>query len=274
MLKSLIPVSLSIASGFLFLAGDAKPSMSQVLTEPSAPPTVLTTIPVRPTLPPVVMRSLLQQVSKETRTPINQLKVTESNPVTFDGCMGIYRPNQACTKIAISGWKSIVTGPRQTWVYHLNSNASKIIRNTTASGAGRKIRVSFELFGGNVADVNPNVVFQSSLSGDLTGRTTIVQLTTDRKLTRFMFGPTIKTAPVVLKTLTPEQFNAFKQRVERNQFPNLNGLSYLTSAALADYPTTTYQMQWGTTQFIDLEKKQLPRSLQMIIQDWERLIKS
>jgi hypothetical protein len=41
---------------------------------------------------------------------------------------------------------------------------------------------------------------------------------------------------------------------------------------LADYPTTTYQSPDSTTQFIDLEKRNLPRSLQQVIVSWDTLI--
>jgi hypothetical protein len=56
------------------------------------------------------------------------------------------------------------------------------------------------------------------------------------------------------------------------QFPNLNGLRYLTSAALADHPTTTYQSQAAATQFIDLEKQSLPKSLRETILGWDYLV--
>jgi hypothetical protein len=56
------------------------------------------------------------------------------------------------------------------------------------------------------------------------------------------------------------------------QFPNLNGLRYLTSAALADHPTTTYQSQAAATQFIDLEKQSLPKSLRETILGWDYFV--
>jgi hypothetical protein len=220
-----------------------------------------------------VARKLLQKISQETNFPLTKLRITEVKDKTYDGCLGIYRPNQVCTKIGIPGWQAIVTSPNQTFVYHLNKNAQKIAQNTAASGAKRAIRVSSETFG-EISPIDANEIFRSSTSGDLSGRMVSTVLTQDGKITRYQSSPLAKFAPVVIKTLSPNQLNNFQKVLENRQFPNLNGLTYLTAAALADYPTTTYQSQSAATQFIDLEKRSLPRSLQQVIVSWESLIKS
>jgi hypothetical protein len=227
--------------------------------------------PQRSVLPQPIASKLIQQVARETNTPSGKLRITEVRAKTYDGCLGIYRPRQACTKIAIQGWQSIVISPDRTYIYHLSQNADRIAQNTTASGAKRKINVSFETFG-TISPLAANEVFRSSASGDLTGRMTSTVLTQDGKITRYQSSPTAKFAPVVVKILSLDRLNAFKKILENRQFPNFNGLTYLTSAALADYPTTTYQSQSTGTQFIDLEKQSLPRSLQQSIASWESLI--
>jgi hypothetical protein len=224
------------------------------------------------TLPPKIAQALLKRVAKDTRVGTKNLKITEVKPTTFNGCLGIYRPNQACTMIALFGWQVIVTTPRNSFVYHLTQDGSQIVQNPTASGAGKAVRVSFEQFGGPIAPAPRNVVFQSVVFGGFAGIKTTIALTDDGKITEFREGPTVKFKPIVRKTLTPKQLEDFQKALENRRFPNLNGLSYLTAAALADYPTTTYQTQYATTQFIDLEKKRLPRSLQQVINNWETLI--
>ena len=159
----------------------------------------------------------------------------------------------------------------RTYVYHLSQNADRIAQNETASGATRKINVSFGTFG-EIAPLAATEIFRSSISGDFTGRMTSIVLTQDGKLTRYQSSPTAKFAPVVIKTLSLDRLNAFKKNLANRQFPNLNGLTYLTSAALADYPTTTYQSQSAATQFIDLEKQSLPKSLREAIASWESLV--
>jgi hypothetical protein len=227
--------------------------------------------PDRSVLPQPVASKLIQQIAKDTNTQAGKLRITEVRAKTYDGCLGIYRPDRACTKIAIQGWQSIVISPDRTYIYHLSQNANRIVQNATASGAKRKINVSFETFG-TIAPLAANEVFRSSTSGDLTGRMTSTILTQDGKITRYQSSPTAKFAPVVIKTLSLDRLNAFKKTLENRQFPNFNGLTYLTSAALADYPTTTYQSQAAATQFIDLEKQSLPKSLQGSIASWESLI--
>ncbi len=227
--------------------------------------------PDRSVLPQPVASKLIQQVVKETNTQAGKLLITEVRAKTYDGCLGIYRPDRACTKIAIKGWQSIVTSPDRTYIYHLSQNADRIAQNETASGAKRKIKVLFGTFG-EIAPLAANEIFRSSISGDFTGRMTSIVLTQDGKITRYQSSPTARFAPVVVKTLSLDQLNAFKKTLDNRQFPNLNGLTYLTSATVADYPTTTYQSQSAATQFIDLEKQSLPKSLRESISSWESLI--
>jgi hypothetical protein len=191
-------------------------------------------------LPPPIAQKLIRQVSRETYIRPAQLKIAEIKPAGFDGCLGIYRPNQACTKILIQGYQAIVTGPNRTYVYHLSQDGTRIAQNPTASGARSPVRVSFESFG-QPSRPGANVVFQSSISGDLTGRMSTVVLTQDGQITQYQSSPTARFRPVVLKTLSGTQLQAFQQVLQNRRFRNLDGLSYLTSAALADYPTTTYQ---------------------------------
>jgi hypothetical protein len=229
--------------------------------------------PDRSVLSPTVASKLIQQVAQETKTLPAKLRISAVKAQVFGGCLGIYRPHQPCTRIAIKGWQAIINSPNKTFVYHLNQNATRIEQNNTASGASQKIRVSFDTFG-EIAPIATNEIFRSSTSGDFTGKMISTVLTEDGKITLYQSSPLAKFAPVVIRTLSARQAKAFKRMLEDLQFPNFNGLSYLTSAALADYPTTTYQSQSAATQFIDLEKQSLPRSLQALITSWELLTRS
>jgi hypothetical protein len=73
------------------------------------------------------------------------------------------------------------------------------------------------------------------------------------------------------KRLSQQQLQQFEQVLQQQQFPNLNGMRYLTSAALADYPTTVVQAMGSTVAYIDLEQDSLPQSLQTIIRAWNQL---
>lgn len=230
--------------------------------------------PVR-RLPAATETKLLKAVAQQLRVPVKQLKVERSKPATWNGCLGIYVPNQACTKIALSGWQAVLTRtvPGRTptsLVYHLDQSATRIARNTTASGG--TLPPVFEQFGG---PINPtfeaNLVFRSYSTGTLSGQTVYNTLTTDGKVTRLITAPNIRSRPVVVRQLTPKQLATFKQSLETNRLPNLNGLSYLSSASFADAPTITFDVG-SVVQYTEQDLTKTPAALRRIARDWNRLI--
>jgi hypothetical protein len=227
--------------------------------------------PDKARLPVAVAQKLVQRVAKENRLSVASLKVTEVRERVFDGCLGIYRPNQLCTKIGIKGWQAIVRSSRQTWVYHLNSDASRIERNLTASGARGDVRTSFDLMDGSDPQLDASIVFQKTVSGGLAGLMNKVVLTEDGKVISYSSSPLTRQAPVQLKTLTPAEVKAFKQLLETQRYPNLNGFSYLTDAVLADYPGSMFEAQSGVVQYVDIAPGDLPRSLRQVIRAWDAL---
>jgi hypothetical protein len=223
-------------------------------------------------LPVAVAQKLVQRVAKENRVSVAQLKVTEVRARVFGGCLGIYRPNQPCTRIGIQGWQAIVRSPQRTWVYHLNSDASRIERNFAASGAKGNVRTAFDnMLNGEQPTLDATIVFQRTVSGGLAGMMNKVVLTEDGKVTSYSSSPLTRQAPVLLKTLTPKEIKAFKQLLENQRYPNLNGLTYLTDAVLADYPGSMFEAQSGMVQYVDIEPGNLPRSLQNVIRAWDVL---
>jgi hypothetical protein len=220
-----------------------------------------------------IASKLVQRVARENRVPVSSLRVTEVRSPIFDGCLGLYRPNQQCTEIAIPGWQVVVRGAQQSWVYHLNEQATRIERNGTASGAGWALRVTFDEWIAERPALDSTIVFRSTVSGGFAGIMTQVVLTTDGKVTEYSSSPLARIAPKVIKTLSPEQVAAFKQMLETERYPNLNGLNYLTEMAVADVPGTMFESQLGVVQYINLEQYRLPRSLRQVIRVWEDLIR-
>jgi len=222
------------------------------------------------TLPTNVSQRLLQTVARQVRMPVSRLRVAAVKAATWDGCLGIFKPGQACTRIAISGWQAIVTGGDRSWVYHLDETANRMVQNSTASGSRGELVPSF-MPEENKPVLEANVVFQSIVSGGLMGKVTQVTLTNDGVVTQLISAPNIRSRPVVLKRLSQQQLKQFQQMLEAKRFRNLNDLSYLTSAAFADYPTTMLQASGSTVQYIDLETKNLPLALRQVIQAWKKL---
>lgn len=227
-------------------------------------------------LPRAVAQKLIAQVRRDAKAPV---EIVEVKSAAFDGCLGVYRPGQPCSKILLRGWQAVVKSPTQVYVYHLDQTGSRIAQNDTAT-AGKAMTVSFQRWnegqvgGGQPPQIAAGVVFESSVTGGLIGSITTITLTEDGKLTRKVFGPPgVQSPPRVLRRLSPQQLAQFKQRLNTARFVNLDGLSYMTTAALADYPTTSYQSQGTLLYFVDSEKRELPRSLQSVYADWQALIR-
>jgi hypothetical protein len=231
------------------------------------------TAPEPVTLDASTRRKLLNQVAKDTRIPVRRLKVQAAIPASFDGCLGLFQPGRACIQIAIEGWRTVVSDGQTSWVYHLNQNGTQIAQNSTASGAKANVFVTYERLADRNPEFDTNVVFESTISGDLMGSMTRIVLTQDGKVTSYYSAPNIRTMPKVIRTLTRAQIQQFKTLLDNQRFPNLSRLSYISSAALADYPTTTYQAGGTIVEFIDLEVPSVPIALRRVIKAWDGLIK-
>jgi hypothetical protein len=243
---------------------------AQAQTDPALGPDPM------PSIPAATEAKLLKAVAKQLRVPVKQLKVERSNLASFSGCLGIYTPGQACTAIAISGWKAVLSRTRPgatptNLVYNLDKTASRIALNATASGG--TILPVFEQFGGPInPSFEPNLVFRSYSTGTMTGQTIYNTLTTDGKVTRLVTAPNIRSRPVLVRQLTPAQMKQFQRSLETNRLPNLDGYSYLTSASFADAPTITFDVR-SVVQYTEQDLNKTPVALRRIAQDWNNLIK-
>jgi len=222
-------------------------------------------------IPPDVSETVLTAIVKQVRVPITTLRITESKAATWDGCMGIYEPGRACTFIAIPGWRMIVAGAKQSWVYHINQDGTRIAQNTTASSS---LVPTFA-----TADESPygqpesNIVFRSIEAGGLAGRVTERVLTSDGTLYSQVRQPNQSqgVTPIIEKRLSKSQVQQLQQLLADQRLPNLNNLRYLSDAAFADYPTLTLQGMGSSVEYIDLELDQLPTALRSVILAWNGL---
>ncbi|WP_309742428.1 hypothetical protein [Chamaesiphon sp. OTE_20_metabat_361] len=258
----------AVVNGWLVEATDG--SQSYVYRTDNTGTNLRTETSPQAVLPLPVARKLRQAARRELNVPLNKLRVTAINPRTFDGCLGIFTPRRACTKIAIPGWQAVLTDGRSSWVYHLDRNASRIVQNSAASKALAPVAITFATTDAALAS---NILFTSSSSGDLTGRTITNTLSTDGKVTRLVTAPNIRSRPVLLRTLNPVRLDRFKAVLSRQGLPNLNGLNYLTSASVADVPTVTLQSIGSSVSYTSIEKQRVPKSLQSVITAWEAITK-
>ena len=220
-------------------------------------------------------RRLLQTVADQVDKPVDSLQVLEVQAATWNGCLGIYISDMACIAIALAGFRTVITDGQTIWVYHLNETGDQIAQNEAASGVNSSLSVSFRPIDMPPEPGNDQIVFQSQLSGDLTGSVQKTVLTADgqlyREQTRFLDGG--QTVREELKTLTAEEVQTFRNQLEQHRFVNFNRLRYLTEAAFADYPTTRLQASFASVEYIDLEAENLPPDLQATIAAWDELKK-
>ncbi len=232
-----------------------------------------------------ISQQLLATVAEQVGQPVAQLQVLEVQGAVWDGCLGIFEPNQACTKQALAGFRTIVSDGETNWVYHLSEDGTQIVQNVTASGSKQPVQVSFDPVDAPITEtpvepienpVDPQVVFQSQISGDLAGSLTKTVLLADGVLYQEqsrMGGSVIQTT---LATLSTQEVLDFQETLEQTDFSNLNGLRYLTEAAFADYPTIQLQAPNLRSDvgviYIDLEVANMPSDLQRIIAKWNDII--
>lgn len=222
-------------------------------------------------LPADVEEQLRQTIAEDENVSSSAVRVVEVREATWDGCMGIFEADQACTQIAIFGWQVIATDDDRSWVYHLSQDGSRIVQNPTASGTEGGLIPGF-IPPGQSDNQGASIVFYSVESGGLAGMMTERLLTSDGVLYRQSgrFNSPVS-EPVVEARLSPEQVEQFRQVLLEQRLPNLDQMRYISPASLADYPTITLKGLGSTVEYTDLEMDNLPPALQTVIRTWENL---
>lgn len=224
-------------------------------------------------LTPAVVAQILRTVAEDVGLEASSLRIASSESATWDGCMGIYQPNQACTMIAISGMRLVVTDGDRSWIYHTNQDGQSVVQNPTASGSRNGLLPDFLPPGNAIEPYAPDeYVFRSTLLGRMDGTRVEVVLLPDGRLLQQEW-PMEAEEPIVLseQRVSLEQVQQFQQLLETQRFPNLHRLRYITDAAFADYPTVRLSTMYSQTEYIDLAQADLPEALQAVIQAWEEL---
>ena len=262
----------STAVGAIACAPVPRPDSGSVPEETAIPNPTPEPIELEAVLTPEVSDRILLAVAADVDRPVSTLRIAASEPATWDGCMGIYEPDQACTMIAIFGLRVVVTDGDQSWVYHTRQDGQELVQNPTASGSRNGLIPDF------IPQVQPNPeaepetepeahVFRAVESGGLAGRQQETVLLADGRLLQRENGTVVSEQRV-----TPAQLAAFQQVLEDQRFPNLNRMRYVTDAAFADYPTVQLSAMYHQTEYIDLALDDIPPALQAVIQAWEELM--
>jgi hypothetical protein len=225
-------------------------------------------------LPKIVARRVKQEISRSFNVPVGKLRVTAAQARTWNGCLGLPDPLALCTTIAIPGWQVIVTAGQRSWVYHTTQNGSQVRLNEAASlTQGSEITPSFLPEDQSAPITDDSIVFQTVTQGGIAARTVITRLTAEGLVTQQTIAPNIRSHPIILKRITPEQVTTFLQQVEQQKFNHLNRLRYQSDRG-ADLTTTQMSTRNAVTEFTDTDSKQLSLALQNISNAWQTLLRS
>lgn len=88
-------------------------------------------------LPQAVSNLVLRTAAQRTGLSITELRIVKSEQLTVDGCLGLARPGEPCTKIAQRAWEVTVEARQQRLVYRTNENATQIRFNEAASNVAQ-----------------------------------------------------------------------------------------------------------------------------------------
>lgn len=84
-------------------------------------------------LPQSLADIVLRTASQRTGLRISDLRIVKSEQITVDGCLGLPRPGEGCTRIAQQAWEVTVEGGKQRLIYRINQSGSQIRLNEKAS---------------------------------------------------------------------------------------------------------------------------------------------
>ena len=84
-------------------------------------------------LPQAVRNLVLRAAAQQTGLSISELRIVKTEQLTVDGCLGLARPNEPCTRIAQRAWEVTVEARQQRLVYRTNENATEVRFNEAAS---------------------------------------------------------------------------------------------------------------------------------------------
>ncbi|MGB6013337.1 MAG: hypothetical protein WBG32_01285 [Nodosilinea sp.] len=247
---------------------DSGSTPGDAIESPEMPPSSGDLGQVGDMLTPEVRDTILQTVAADVDRPVADLRVAAAEPATWDGCMGIYVPDQGCTMIAISGLRVVVTDGDRSWVYHTREDGQQAVQNPTASGSQNGLIPDFiPRVEGQPNETPEAYVFRSVVSGGRAGSQQVTTLLIDGRLLQTE-GSTL----IAQSQLTTEQLAEFQQVLEDQRFPNLNRMRYITDAAFADYPTVQLSSQQSQTEYIDLAIDDAPPALQAVVEAWDTLV--
>jgi hypothetical protein len=228
-------------------------------------------------IPAQTIRKIKFDIRKRDKVALSKIKLVSAQARTWDGCMGLAKPNTACIEIAIVGWQVIMSGPdNRFWVYHVDRNGDRLSFNALAS-LRTKSQIPAPRFVDRVIPPSgDNVLFQSALVMGETPVYTAIELKANGDnylLTSRQIAPKMGKARVI-KRLTATQVQPFLDLLNKNSFSHFDHISYFNGGQVAvDAPLRQLYGYGATTEYTGGDEAKLPPKLGVIVRAWEALVK-
>jgi hypothetical protein len=227
-------------------------------------------------LPQSTFRLIQGDIQKRFGVSENTLKLHVASPETWDGCMGLPLPNGACTTIAISGFRVVVSNQAQNrfWVYHTSNDGKMLAYNATAS-LPRNAKISAP----NIVDRDKiiptsgdSVIFQAVQTTGFSAEYYAWELTNNGLLTRRAIARN-PGKPETIRQLSKQELERFTDILTKNSFNHFNRLSYLNMSAIAA-DAASFQLNYygAVVEYTQNDLQKYPANLRRIISEWEKLL--
>ncbi|MDJ0707281.1 MAG: hypothetical protein QNJ46_28740 [Leptolyngbyaceae cyanobacterium MO_188.B28] len=240
-----------------------------------------------------IAQTLLETVSQQVQQPIDNLQVLQIQSAIWDGCLGVYTPNQICPETEIAGFRVLIgDGQRpvlplghgapptdqtlREWVYHLNEDGSQIIPNMDASDLEGTVKTLFS--GGRLelsapAESESQVIFQSEIYHFVGGYGIVAKLTVNgtvvvEQVSRY---PQEKVELIAEHQISPEELTRFEALLQQQKFANFNRMAYATMDPSVAFDSNITLLAPGTSASIGSDFETLPPNLQAVVEAWVRL---
>jgi hypothetical protein len=223
--------------------------------------------PIADELPRALEEQILRVAASDTGISASRLRITESQPRLWDGCLGIDPGSGACAAIAIYGWQVVVSGSRGSWIYHTNRNGNEIRLNETASVDSRTLLP--RLLGEDElpATLTQNIVFRSIQQDGIGGSVNEIRLLRDGRVVQIINDRNSFTQ-IEINRVSQRQISEFEQLLEDVRFGSLNQIDYAGTQRTNGF-TVTLTGRSSTTRYADITQDQLPSALQEVLQAWD-----
>jgi hypothetical protein len=227
-------------------------------------------------IPAQTIRKIKLNIQKRDKVALSKIKLVGAQARTWDGCLGLAKPNTVCIQIAISGWQVIMSGPNNRfWVYHVDQDGQRLGFNAQAS-LRTKSQIPAPRFVDRVIPPSAdNVLFQSAMITGFAPSYNAIELKANGDnylLTSRQIAPKMGKARVI-KRLTAKQVQPFLDLLNKNSFSHFDHISYFNNDRIAADAAAFQLSGYGATmEYTTGDQDQLPPKLGAIVRAWEDLV--